>query len=153
LAGRSWQFFARSDRNAPIENPSLYSARYAAAARRLRGQRTPAQLHARRGGTHLAQPTVSAQIRKRPKRSDSAFEQIGKQIFLTDTGLPRVRALPEIFRRWRASTTRSRTARPEAGRLRIAVTTTGEHFAPHMLAGFVLRHPDRRRCRFTIAAH
>ena len=92
---------------------------------------------------HLAQPTVSAQIRK---LTDTVglplFEQIGKQIFLTDTGRRAYAHCQEIFRTLASLDDTIADLRGlETGRLCIAVTTTCEHFVPQMLAGFGLRHP------------
>jgi DNA-binding transcriptional LysR family regulator len=92
---------------------------------------------------HLAQPTVSAQIRKLTETVGfPLFEQIGKQIYLTDTGRRTYAHCQEIFRTLESlDDVLTEMRGVEAGRLRIAVTTTAEYFIPRMLVGFVQRHP------------
>lgn len=92
---------------------------------------------------HLAQPTVSAQIRKLTETVGlPLFEQIGKQIFLTDIGRRTYTHCQEIFHTLASlDDTLAELRGLETGRLRIAVTTTGEHFAPRILADFARCHP------------
>jgi len=92
---------------------------------------------------HLAQPTVSAQIRKLTETVGlPLFEQIGKQIYLTDTGRRTYAHCQEIFRTLESlDDVLTEMRGVEVGRLRLAVTTTAEHFIPRMLVGFVERHP------------
>ncbi|MEO8755679.1 MAG: LysR family transcriptional regulator, partial [Casimicrobiaceae bacterium] len=91
---------------------------------------------------HLAQPTVSAQIRKLTETLGlPLFEQIGKQIYLTDTGHRTYAHCQEIFRTLASLDAMLADLRGLAcGRLCIAVTTTAQYFAPRMLAGFAQRH-------------
>lgn len=92
---------------------------------------------------HLAQPTVSAQIRKLTETVGlPLFEQIGKQIYLTDTGRRTYAHCQEIFRTLESLDDVLADLRGvEIGRLCVAVTTTAEYFVTRMLAGFVQRHP------------
>ncbi len=92
---------------------------------------------------HLAQPTVSAQIRKLTETLGlPLFEQIGKQIHLTDTGRRTYAHCQEIFRALASLDATLADLRGVAsGRLSIAVTTTARYFAPRMLARFAQRHP------------
>jgi len=92
---------------------------------------------------HLAQPTVSSQIRKLTETVGMPlFEQIGKQIYLTDTGRRAYTHCREIFRTLESLDDVLTDLRGvETGRLRVAVTTTAEHFVPRMLTGFGQRYP------------
>jgi DNA-binding transcriptional LysR family regulator len=92
---------------------------------------------------HLAQPTVSAQIRKLTETVGlPLFEQIGKQIFLTDPGRRTYAHCQEIFHTLASLDDMLADLRSlETGRLCLAVTTTSEYFAPRMLADFARRHP------------
>jgi DNA-binding transcriptional LysR family regulator len=92
---------------------------------------------------HLAQPTVSAQIRKMTETVGlPLFEQIGKQIYLTDTGRRTYAHCQEIFRTLESLDDVLTDLRGvETGRLCVAVTTTAECFVPRLLAGFARRHP------------
>jgi DNA-binding transcriptional LysR family regulator len=92
---------------------------------------------------HLAQPTVSSQIRK---LSDTLglplFEQIGKKVHLTAAGTALLGGCGEVFGALdRIETSLSSLRGLEAGRLRLAVSTTGKYFVPRLLAEFVRRHP------------
>ena len=92
---------------------------------------------------HLAQPTVSSQIRK---LSDTLglplFEQIGKKVHLTAAGTTLLEGCSAVFGALdRIETSLSSLRGLEAGRLRLAVSTTGKYFAPRLLAEFIRRHP------------
>lgn len=92
---------------------------------------------------HLAQPTVSSQIKK---LSDTLglplFEQIGKKVHLTAAGNALVQGCAEVFDAMdRIEGALSGLRGLETGRLRLAVSTTGKYFAPRLLAEFVRRHP------------
>lgn len=92
---------------------------------------------------HLAQPTVSAQIKKLTETVGlPLFEQIGKQIYLTDTGRRTYAHCEEIFRTLESlDATLADLRGLDNGRLCVAVTTAAKYFVPRMLAGFVRRHP------------
>lgn len=92
---------------------------------------------------HLAQPTVSSQIKK---LSDTLglplFEQIGKKVHLTSAGTALLEGCSEVFDALNRIETRLSSLRGlEAGRLRLAVCTTGKYFAPRLLGEFLRRHP------------
>lgn len=91
---------------------------------------------------HLAQPTVSAQIKKLTETVGMPlFEQIGKQIYLTDTGRSTYAHCQEIFRTLaNLDETLADLRGLATGHLAIAVTTTAKYFAPRLLAAFVQRH-------------
>lgn len=91
---------------------------------------------------HMAQPTVSTQIRK---LSDTIglplFEQMGKRIYLTEAGQCLYDTSLGIFRAVKEMEHRLENLRGlNEGRLRLAASTTGKYFAPRMLAAFVKRH-------------
>ena len=92
---------------------------------------------------HLAQPTVSTQIRK---LSDTLalplFEQIGKKVHLTPAGSALQAGCAELFAAFgRIEESLASLRGLEGGRLRLAVSTTGKYFAPRLLAAFVALHP------------
>lgn len=92
---------------------------------------------------HLTQPTVSMQMKK---LSDAVglplFEQIGRQIQLTDAG----RELAVTAREILQSLENYDMAVAEMqglkkGKLRLTVSTTAKYFAPRMLGEFSAMHP------------
>ena len=92
---------------------------------------------------HLAQPTVSTQVRK---LSDTLglplFEQIGKKIHLTAAGAALQAGCRDLFAAFgRIENSLADLRGLEGGRLRLAVSTTGKYFAPRLLAAFVGRYP------------
>jgi DNA-binding transcriptional LysR family regulator len=92
---------------------------------------------------HLAQPTVSAQLRKLSETLGVAlFEQIGKKVHLTPAGAALRDGCEDLFgafERIEEGLARLRTL--ETGRLRLAAGTSGQYFLPRLLAVFVERHP------------
>jgi len=93
---------------------------------------------------YLTQPTVSAQIRKLSDAIDlPLYEQIGRNIYLTDVGRLVARSCREII----GSLANLEMAVAELkgmrrGRLRLAVITTAKYFAPLALGQFCKRYPD-----------
>jgi DNA-binding transcriptional LysR family regulator len=91
----------------------------------------------------LAQPTVSTQMRK---LSDTLglvlVEQIGKKVYLTDAGRAVYQGCAELLATFeRLDDALAGLRGLEAGRLCLAVSTTGKYFAPRLLAAFVAQHP------------
>lgn len=93
---------------------------------------------------HLSQPAASVQIKKLSQTLGvPLFEQVGKRIFLTDAGHQVHGSCQEIFRTLEALDERLAGLRAlDAGRLRLAVSTTGMCFAPRLLGAFVALHPQ-----------
>lgn len=92
---------------------------------------------------HLAQPTVSIQMRKLAEAIGlPLFEQIGRKTHLTRAGRLLYEGCRELFAELeRIERALSALRGLEAGELRLAVSTTGKYFAPRLLGAFVARHP------------
>lgn len=92
---------------------------------------------------HLAQPTVSTQIRKLADTLElQLFEQVGRKIHLTAAGEVLYEGCRELFATFgRIEDNLASLRGLKAGRLRLACSTTGKYFAPRLLARFVERHP------------
>lgn len=92
---------------------------------------------------HIAQPTVSTQIKKLTETIGlPLFEQIGKRIFLTEPGRELYSACLELFRTFSdVESTMADLRGLKAGSLNLAVCTSGEYFAPRLLATFAGRYP------------
>lgn len=88
---------------------------------------------------YMAQPTVSVQMRKLTEMVGlPLFEQLGKKTYLTEAGRELQSVCHEMFQTLgRAEDTFSNLRGLKAGRLRLAVSTTGKYFAPRLLAEFV----------------
>ena len=101
---------------------------------------------------HLAQPTVSVQIRKLTETVGTAlFDQVGKQIFLTEAGRELQKYCDGMFQGLETLEDALADLREvRSGCLRLGVGTVGESFAPRMLAGFLQRHPG---VNATLAIH
>jgi DNA-binding transcriptional LysR family regulator len=93
---------------------------------------------------HLSQPAASVQIKKLSETLGvPLFEQVGKRIFLTEAGQRVQESCQEIFRVLAELDERLVGLRTlDAGRLRLAVSTTGMCFAPRLLGAFVEQHPQ-----------
>lgn len=92
---------------------------------------------------HLAQPTVSAQIRKLSEVVGlPLFEQVGRRVQLTEPGRRLQSACEGLFGALEGLETSISDLRGlRAGRLQLAVSTTGKYFAPRLLGEFARRHP------------
>ncbi|MBI3045872.1 MAG: LysR family transcriptional regulator [Betaproteobacteria bacterium] len=92
---------------------------------------------------HLAQPTVSIQLKKLAETLDlQLFEQRGRQLHLTTAGRELLSACEELIEL--LLRTESRLAALRAGHadtLRIAALTGARKLAARMLASFCARHP------------
>lgn len=93
---------------------------------------------------YMAQPTVSVQMKKLSETVGlPLIEQVGKRIHLTDAGRVLQTACMEMFGTLGGLERSLDDLRGlEAGQLQLAVSTTGEYFAPRILAAFVQQHPQ-----------
>jgi LysR family transcriptional regulator, low CO2-responsive transcriptional regulator len=92
---------------------------------------------------HIAPPTASVQIKKLTETVGlPLFEQVGKRIYLTDAGERLYASCNDVFRAISSfEETLADMRGLEAGRLRLAVTSTARYFAPRLLGAFVQRYP------------
>jgi len=92
---------------------------------------------------HLAQPTVSTQIKKLSDTVGVAlFEQLGKRIYLTDAGRHLLVACDRVFGALSdADKTLEALRGLRTGRLALAASTTANGVASRALAAFTRRHP------------
>ena len=92
---------------------------------------------------HMAQPTASVQMKKLSETVGvPLFEQVGKRLYLTEAGRRLHESCRELFRTFESFETSLGALRAlEAGRLQLAVSTTGMCFAPRLLGAFVGRYP------------
>ncbi len=91
---------------------------------------------------YLSQPAVSMQIKQLEENvSLPLFEQMGKQIYLTEAGNELYRYSRDILQRLTdLEVTLDELKGMERGKLNIAVVTTANYFAPHLLAKFCQRY-------------
>jgi len=92
---------------------------------------------------HLAQPTVSVQIKKLSQTVGfPLFEQVGKHIYLTDAGRRVFAGCHDVFRALSSLEERLTEMRGlDSGHLQFAVTSTAKYFAPRLLGAFIQRYP------------
>ncbi|MBI3044466.1 MAG: LysR family transcriptional regulator [Betaproteobacteria bacterium] len=92
---------------------------------------------------HLAQPTVSVQIKKlRETVGFPLFEQVGKRIYLTDAGQQVYAGCHEVFRALSSLEEKLTELRGlDSGHLQLAATSTAKYFAPRLLGAFIQRYP------------
>jgi LysR family transcriptional regulator, low CO2-responsive transcriptional regulator len=92
---------------------------------------------------YLTQPTVSIQLKQLTEIiGQPLFEQVGKRIFLTETGRELLKVCHDIFDSLsRFEMLVSDMNGIKAGRLRIAIITTAKYFVPRMLGLFCERYP------------
>lgn len=92
---------------------------------------------------YTTQPTVSIQLRQLTDLvGQPLLEQVGKKIFLTDTGRELLKVCREIFDGLaRFEMLVSDMKGVKAGKLRLAVITTAKYFVPRLLGQFCQRYP------------
>lgn len=92
---------------------------------------------------HMAQPTVSVQIKKLSETIGlPLFEIIGRKVHMTGAGRELYAAVQDIFAKIGEVEQRLSGLRSAApGTLHVAVTTTAKYFAPRLLAQIAERHP------------
>ena len=91
---------------------------------------------------YLTQPAVSMQIKQLEENvSLPLFEQMGKQVYLTEAGNELFRYSRDILQRLSdLEVTLDELKGMERGKLNIAVVTTANYFAPHLMAKFCQRY-------------
>ncbi len=109
---------------------------FEAAARHLSYTRAAEELH-------TTQPTVSIQLKQLTEIvGQPLIEQVGKRLFLTDTGTELLKTCREVFDGLaRFEMQLSEMKGIKAGRLRLAIITTAKYFVPRMLGMFSHRYP------------
>ncbi|HEU0187583.1 MAG TPA: LysR substrate-binding domain-containing protein [Gallionellaceae bacterium] len=92
---------------------------------------------------YLTQPTVSIQLKQLTDIvGQPLLEQVGKRVYLTDTGQELLKVCREIFDGLaRFEMMVSDMKGVKAGKLRIAVITTAKYFVPRLLGLFCQRYP------------
>ena len=92
---------------------------------------------------HLTQPAVSMQVKQLEEAVGlPLFEQVGKQIYLTEAGEEMERYASSVLAiLLEADQVFDEMKGMERGRLRIAVVSTANYFVPQLLAAFCLRYP------------
>src|SRR5512140_2245187 len=83
---------------------------------------------------HLSQPAASAQIKKLTETVGlPLFEQVGKHIYLTDAGKRLQRGCDLVFGAFETIESElQELRRVDAGRLALAVSSTGKSFMPRL---------------------
>jgi DNA-binding transcriptional LysR family regulator len=109
---------------------------FAAVARHLSHSRAAEELH-------LSQPAVSMQIKQLEENVGlPLFEQVGKQIHLTEAGQEMLHYSLNISQQLEEmSAVFSEMKGLERGKLNISVVSTANYFMPQLLAKFIQLHP------------
>lgn len=93
---------------------------------------------------HLTQPAVSIQVRNLEQAVGlPLFERLGKRLYLTEAGremLHYSRSIAQQIDEAREAVAQMKDAK--RGRLSVAVATTANSFASHLLAAFSRRYPE-----------
>ena len=110
---------------------------FAAAARHLSHSRAAEELH-------LSQPAVSMQIKQLEQSIGlPLFEQLGKQIHLTEAGHEMVRYARNIAQQIEEmDAVFDEMKGMERGQLNISLVSTANYFMPKLLAKFIQAHPN-----------
>lgn len=120
-----------------IKNASLRQLQvFEAVARNLSFTRAAEELF-------LTQPTVSIQLKQLAEIvGQPLLEQVGKRMYLTDTGRELLKVCRDIFESLsRFEMLVSDMNGVKAGKLRLAVITTAKYFVPRLLGLFCQRYP------------
>jgi DNA-binding transcriptional LysR family regulator len=91
---------------------------------------------------HLSQPAVSTQVKELERHARIAlFEQLGRNVYLTQAGNEMLRHGREIIRQFReAEEAMNLLGGVSGGKLNVAVISAGNYFFPRLLAEFMRRH-------------
>src|SRR5665647_741581 len=120
-----------------IKNASLRQLQvFEAVARNLSFTRAAEELY-------LTQPTVSIQLKQLAEIvGQPLLEQVGKRVYLTDTGRELLKVCRDIFESLsRFEMLVSDMKGVKAGKLRLSVITTAKYFVPRLLGLFCQRYP------------
>lgn len=120
-----------------IKNASLRQLQvFEAVARNLSFTRAAEELY-------LTQPTVSIQLKQLTEIvGQPLLEQIGKRLYLTDTGRELLKVCRDVFESLsRFEMLVSDMKGVKAGKLRLTVITTAKYFVPRLLGLFCQRYP------------
>lgn len=92
----------------------------------------------------ITQPTVSTQIKQLTNAIGlPLFEQIGKRLYLTDTGNALLETCQEIFASLDNFDMKLAALQgTQTGKLRLSVITTAKYFVPRLLGLFCQKYPD-----------
>lgn len=93
---------------------------------------------------NITQPTVSSQVKHLAKAVGlPLFEQIGKQLYLTEAGEALVETCREVFDRLENFEMRVADLKGmKRGKLRLAAVTTTKYFVPRLLGAFCGTYPE-----------
>ncbi len=93
---------------------------------------------------HLSQPAVSMQVRQMEEQIGlPLFEQLGRQIYLTEAGREMARYSTAIIQQLDEAVQVINDLKGLAGgHIHISVATTGAYIAPYLLAAFSKLHPQ-----------
>ena len=93
----------------------------------------------------LTQPTVSMQVKQLSKTVGMPlFEQVGKKLYLTESGKELFATCQDIFERMeRFEMAIANIKGLKQGALRIATVTTAKYVIPRILGPFCNRYPDK----------
>lgn len=93
---------------------------------------------------HLTQPTVSMQVKKLADvLEEPLFEQIGRQVFLTQAGEALYEAAQQILQKLEfAEETIKNLKGFSGGRIKLSVISSAQYFVPKVIHDFVEVYPD-----------
>lgn len=93
---------------------------------------------------HLTQPTVSMQVKKLADALETPlFEQIGRQVFLTQAGEVLYEAAQEVLAHLHSAEQRIKNLKGLAGgRIKLSVISSAQYFVPKVIHDFVEHYPD-----------
>lgn len=121
-----------------LREPTLHQLKiFTVLARHLNMTRAAEELY-------MTPAALSIQIKQLSQAMGAPlYEQIGKRLFLTDTGRLVDVAIRDVFERLDQLTMDLADARGiESGSLKLSIVTTAKYFVPRFLGAFSKQHPD-----------
>ena len=93
---------------------------------------------------HVTQPTASMQLRELAQGIGMPlYEQVGKRLYLTETGEALARTARAMMDEWTAFEQQVDAAKGMTrGRLRVSVVSTAKYFVPRLLGSFCAAYPE-----------